>query len=209
MKKLLYYLVATLMLASCQKQNYVSSIPAPKFEYHASAPKPIALPSLEASTTNTPTDAVVLPTVTGSGSALSTETVESLSTTSNAITKKATKSSLKQRIVGRVVERKMRKMSSQQNTSPQARKTDGVSVASFIAAVLGIVGLFATGWLFLLGMIAAIVLGFVGLSRVKHSNGQLGGRGWAISGLVLGFLELLLLILGVLFVAALISSFGA
>ena len=82
-------------------------------------------------------------------------------------------------------------------------------MASFIAAVLGIVGLFATGWLFLLGMIAAIVLGFVGLSRVKHSNGQLGGRGWAISGLALGFLELLLLILGVLFVAALISSFGA
>jgi hypothetical protein len=47
------------------------------------------------------------------------------------------------------------------------------------------------------------------LSRIKRSNGQLGGRGWAISGLVLGFLELLLLILGVLFIAALISSFGA
>ena len=207
MKKLLYYFVATLMLASCQKQNYVSSIPAPKFEYHASASEPIALPSLEASNTNTLTDEALTPTI--PSSALITETVENLSITPTTITKKATKVNLKQRIVGRIVERKMRKMSPQQNTSPKARKTDGVSVASFIAAVLGIVGLFATGWLFLLGMIAAIVLGFVGLSRVKHSNGQLGGRGWAISGLVLGFLELLLLILGVLFVAALIGSFGA
>lgn len=58
-------------------------------------------------------------------------------------------------------------------------------------------------------MVAAIVLGFIGLSRVRHSNGQLSGRGWAIAGLVLGFIELLLLILGVLFVAALISGFGA
>jgi hypothetical protein len=207
MTKLLFYFAATLLLASCQKQNYISSIPAPKFEYQTTTSKPAVLPNVEARTADeSPSELPISHTINGH---LSTEIVESLPPSPTSVAKKETKMPLKQRIIVQVVERKIRRASSLQSTSPKIRKTDGVSVASFIAAVLGIVGLVATGWLFLLGMIGAVVMGFIGLSRIKHSNGQLGGRGWAISGLVLGFLELLLLILGVLFIAALISSFGA
>lgn len=212
MKNLFYLFTFVVLLASCQKRAYVTFIPAPTFEYHSSPQKgqvqthtPELISEALASAPQEDSSPT-LPEAIASTEIVAAST-EVASTTNTTFQPK--KASLKQRIAQRVVERKLTKMGVLKHTQPKATKTDGVSVASFLAAILGLVGLFATGWLFLIGMVAAIVLGFIGLSRVRHSNGQLGGRGWAIAGLVLGFIELLLLILGVLFVAALISGFGA
>lgn len=59
----------------------------------------------------------------------------------------------------------------------QPPKTDGVSIASFVLSLLCCTGLIG------------LILGFVGLSRTK--NGQRKGRGFAIAGIVLGVLSLL------------------
>ena len=56
-------------------------------------------------------------------------------------------------------------------------KTAGLAIAALITAFFC--------WL------AAIPLGFVALSKIKNSNGQLKGRGLAIAGIVLSFLGLL------------------
>lgn len=217
MKKLAYLPVMALLFTACQKQNYVSSIPAPKFNYYASesVSKPSAAPVFEASTATVPPSEIIASSAPASPIAESSS-VSSMETQVNEATSNTTlsnnhrtKTTLKQRVINRFVERKITKMSIQQNSAPKAKRTDGVSVTSFIAAVLGIVGLFTTGWLFLIGMVAAIVLGFVGLSRIRHSSGELGGRGWALTGLILGFVELLLLIISVVFVATIIGAFGA
>ena len=64
-------------------------------------------------------------------------------------------------------------------------KTDGVSVASFILSLLCCTGLIG------------LILGFVGLSRTK--GGQRKGRGFAIAGIVLGIVSLLVGAAAVLF----------
>jgi hypothetical protein len=218
MKKLRYLPLLALIFTACQKQNYVSSIPAPAFHHYTSGPvsKPIAAPNFETSAATAPSPEIIASSTPAftfpisestSGSIVETK-VNAVSSNTNSANPN-TKTTQKQRVVKRFVERKITKMSAQQNSNPKARRSDGIAVTSFIAAILGIVGLFTTGWLFLIGMVAAIVLGFIGLGRIRRSNGELGGRGWAIGGLVLGFIELLLLILGVLFVAAFIGAFGA
>jgi uncharacterized protein DUF4190 len=76
----------------------------------------------------------------------------------------------------------------------------GLAIASLI---LGIVGL-CTG----IAGIAAVICGHMALNQIKRSGEVIQGRGLAIAGLVLGYLEIagmvvwgLLIVLGVLFSA--------
>ena len=65
-------------------------------------------------------------------------------------------------------------------------RTSGLAVTSL---VLGILGLLSCGLTALVGL----VLGFVALSRIKHSNGQLGGQGLAMAGTIVSAACLLLI----------------
>ncbi|WP_269522141.1 DUF4190 domain-containing protein [Coraliomargarita parva] len=60
----------------------------------------------------------------------------------------------------------------------QTAKTCGMAVASFLFGILFFVPF---------GFLLAIIFGFIALSRIKDSNGELKGKGLAIAGLVLGF----------------------
>ncbi|MFB9376250.1 septum formation family protein [Kineococcus gynurae] len=78
--------------------------------------------------------------------------------------------------------------------APAPRETDPVSIAGFVAALLGVLG------------VAAVVLGAVGIARTGRapdgSPGR-GGRGFAVAALVLGVLEVLAgLVLAVVLVVA-------
>jgi hypothetical protein len=72
----------------------------------------------------------------------------------------------------------------------QARKTNGLAVTSMILGIL---------WLCWLGSILAVLFGHVGLSQIKKSQGTQTGRGFAIAGLVLGYLGVFGLIMALLF----------
>jgi len=61
--------------------------------------------------------------------------------------------------------------------------TNGFAVASL---VLGIV------WLYGIGSVLALIFGFVGKSDIDRSGGQQSGRGFAIAGIVLGFVGIAL-----------------
>src|SRR5262249_22023619 len=61
-----------------------------------------------------------------------------------------------------------------------ARATSGKAIASL---VLGIPSVFLC---FLLTGIPALILGLIGLKDINDSRGRLGGRGMAITGIVLG-----------------------
>jgi hypothetical protein len=73
--------------------------------------------------------------------------------------------------------------------------TPATSKQALISLILGCVAF----CLPLLLSVPAIVLGFLGLSAIKKSGGQLGGRTMAIVGLVLGFVTLPLFVVYVLF----------
>lgn len=66
----------------------------------------------------------------------------------------------------------------------QNTKTNGLAVASL---VLGILGCFF-GWLYLVAPILAIIFGGVAMRQITNARGTQGGKGLAISGLVLGII---------------------
>jgi hypothetical protein len=63
------------------------------------------------------------------------------------------------------------------------RRTNGLAVASLIAALCV--------WLGPAAALAAIVLGHIALARIYRSAGTQKGRGYAFAGLTLGYLEIL------------------
>jgi len=68
-----------------------------------------------------------------------------------------------------------------QTTPSSPKKTAGTAIASL---VLGLVGIFFG----LITSILAIVFGGVALSQINKSEGEIGGHGMAIAGLVLGII---------------------
>ena len=64
---------------------------------------------------------------------------------------------------------------------PPKPPVNGMSIASLILGVVWIGGL---------GSLLAVIFGFIAKKRIKDSNGQQGGAGLAIAGIILGFLGL-------------------
>ena len=71
--------------------------------------------------------------------------------------------------------------------APQRYSTNGLAVGSLVAGLL---------WFFWVGSVAAVVFGHVALNQIKASEGRETGSGMAIAGLVLGYLQILGLIVG-------------
>jgi hypothetical protein len=59
---------------------------------------------------------------------------------------------------------------------------NGLAVASLVCSCVGIVP-----FLFGVPCILGIIFGFVSRSRIKRSNGALGGEGLALAGIIVGF----------------------
>jgi hypothetical protein len=60
-------------------------------------------------------------------------------------------------------------------------RTNGLAITSCIAGLV---------WFFWIGSVAAVVFGHVALAQIDRSKGWQTGRGAAIGGLVLGYLEI-------------------
>ena len=73
---------------------------------------------------------------------------------------------------------------------PQVVETTGWAIFSLIAGILGWLGVFG------LGGLAAIITGHIAKNEIKNSGGRKGGDGFATAGLVLGYLNVGLTVLG-------------
>src|SRR4029077_8160342 len=90
-------------------------------------------------------------------------------------------------------------------TSPPAvpqtvPRTPPVAIWSLILAVLS----FTCGWLFT--AIPAVICGHIARSKIRKSGGTLGGRGIATTGLALGYIALVLGIMGIPLLVSMIQS---
>jgi hypothetical protein len=73
---------------------------------------------------------------------------------------------------------------------PVPLTTSGWSIFSLIAGILAWLGVFG------LGGLAAVIAGHVAKNEIKNSAGRVGGNGLATAGLVLGYINLALAIVG-------------
>lgn len=83
--------------------------------------------------------------------------------------------------------------SNQQGYSASGDKKDPFSITSMVTGIVGVP--FICCWpIGLILAVIAIVFGSLSLSKIKKSNGALGGHGFAITGLVLGITVIVLIV---------------
>jgi hypothetical protein len=104
----------------------------------------------------------------------------------------------KTRLVQKIVNRQLRKAVTAQRQ--EGAKTDGLAIASPASIAFGYLVAIAFqssfgALLWLISTVASIVFGFMALSNIKKSEGKLKGKGWATTGLILGFTSVLLVII--------------
>jgi Domain of unknown function (DUF4190) len=84
--------------------------------------------------------------------------------------------------------------------APTVPRTPPAAIWSLILAVLS----FTCGWLFT--AIPAVICGHIARSKIRKSGDTLGGRGIATTGLVLGYVALVLGIMGIPLLVSMIQS---
>ncbi|GAB3512937.1 DUF4190 domain-containing protein [Pseudoxanthomonas daejeonensis] len=82
----------------------------------------------------------------------------------------------------------------------QIRKTSSLAIASLVSGILG--------WTLLpfIGTVVAIITGHMARSEIRASQGQLDGDGLALAGLVLGWVSVILLLVGLFILFAFLGG---
>ena len=78
--------------------------------------------------------------------------------------------------------------------------TAPAAIWSLVLAVLS----FTCGWLFT--AIPAVICGHIARSKIRKSGGALGGKGIATAGLILGYIALVLGVMGIPLLVSMIQS---
>ena len=73
--------------------------------------------------------------------------------------------------------------------SASYQRTPETSPLAIVSIVFGILGLF------IFGSLIAIICGHIARSQIRDSNGELGGDGLALAGLITGYLGIALTVL--------------
>lgn len=89
---------------------------------------------------------------------------------------------------------------------PASRPTSGLAITSLVCGIAGV----ALFWLFLpmLASIVAVITGHMALRQIT-ANPNLGGRGMAIAGLIMGYVMAALLVISVALTLLSVVFFGA
>ena len=80
------------------------------------------------------------------------------------------------------------------------------SAAAIVSMIFGILGLFLDWWFFAIPSLIAVITGHVARSNIKKSQGRMGGDGFAVAGLILGYIILILYLLVAVFFVGLFAS---
>ena len=71
--------------------------------------------------------------------------------------------------------------------APMPQKTNGLSVASLVLSLVGIIPCF---WGLQVPGLLGVIFGFIGRNQIKRSNGAQKGAGLALAGLIVGLVLL-------------------
>jgi hypothetical protein len=84
------------------------------------------------------------------------------------------------------------------NYAVEPVKTSSEAIISLISAVLGWLGFFG------LGGIIAVIFGHIAKNQIRKSGGRLGGDGLATAGLILGYVNIAITLIGFCLIALLV-----
>ncbi|HEV7349145.1 MAG TPA: hypothetical protein VGN67_12530 [Telluribacter sp.] len=213
MKKtaLLFLLFLVFGISACQKRQY-PPMGKPRFDSFSSqkASAPIAtteVPPAQVPAAVETNQVITASAAEGIETVIGGESVEGAVPAAavgnqTAVRKTPGNSSWKERLIISKAEQKLRRTATT-DQGKAAAKTDAVSLVSFFAGLLGLALLIAglTPAALLVGLVG-FILSLVGLKRVKKGLATRASKGWAIAGLVLnGILMLVLLFFIVFFLA--------
>lgn len=88
------------------------------------------------------------------------------------------------------------------------KQKTGLGIAGMVLGIIGMV-LFCIPYVGIPCALVGVILSGIQLSKIKNDPVNYGGKGMAITGLVLSIIALAWLVLVIVFFAALISSIGA
>jgi hypothetical protein len=71
-------------------------------------------------------------------------------------------------------------------SAPAGITTSGLAIASMVLGIL---------WIYWIGSLVALILGYLALREIRQSNGRIEGRGMAIAGIALGWVGAFILLL--------------
>ena len=80
-------------------------------------------------------------------------------------------------------------MENNENTNIIVTRTSGKAIASLILSILCLYGL---------GSILGIIFGHIARSEIKNSNGRLTGGRLALAGLIIGYIPLVIVVIGII-----------
>lgn len=86
---------------------------------------------------------------------------------------------------------------------PTAPPTSVLAIVSLVAGILS--------WIMLpiVGAIGAVICGHMARRDIREARGALGGDGLAVGGLLLGYIHLVVIVLGILAVVLFLGGLGA
>lgn len=198
MKKLSIALLVILLFNwSCQRRNHIQHIPPPNYKYFDDQSKTLLSSKQEISITEkqneTPlqTDPGILTATADNDLTIFSTSQKEVypvikkNSTTSVVAKKP---SFKERALKKIVARKVQKA-----TAGKRAQSDSLNTMALLAGIFGILSIVLFWLTFVLGIvfaIASIILGFIGKKQVSEGNGT--GRGWAITGIVLGAVTIFL-----------------
>ena len=197
MKKIILLFTCAIAFVACQKQQYASSIPAPKFEYYNNDRPQKAKKETESKVVQqevTPIQIASTAEIENLAAEVPAETATqavAVSMYSNSNSETATvspkKTTLKERMISKIIAQKVKKANQQ---------TGG-------KALLGIALLLTSSGAFtLLLALGGIIGGFIGRSQIKKTGEK--GKGWALTGIFGGFAIVLFYLLIIVVLAAIL-----
>jgi hypothetical protein len=213
MKKIILLFTCAIAFVACQKQQYASSIPAPKFEYYNNDRPQKAKKETESKVVQqevTPIQIASTAEIENLAAEVPAETATqavAVSMYSNSNSETATvspkKTTLKERMISKIIAQKVKKANQQTGGKAVAEKTNIIALVSGIAALLGIALLLTSSGAFtLLLALGGIIGGFIGRSQIKKTGEK--GKGWALTGIFGGFAIVLFYLLIVVVLAAIL-----
>jgi len=82
---------------------------------------------------------------------------------------------------------------------PQGPKSSGLAIASLVTGILSLFPGCCCGFIGIPLALVALVMGIISISQINASGGQIGGKGMAIAGTVLGGVAVAVDILAIIF----------
>jgi len=113
-----------------------------------------------------------------------------------------------EKATAKLMVKRFKKQQEKHNEKEANGNNKNLAIVSFITGIASLLLILVPviGFLFIPAAIIAVVFGVIARKKARGNPEVYGGKGFALAGLICGIVSLALLLLGIIFVAALLAS---